>query len=77
MEMNKQNSKQVKKQINIETMLYRIAEINPSISIVVLMYISIVVLNCCRTVVSKYRFISAKKQKNTYLLIYLFKHLKK
>jgi hypothetical protein len=61
--MNKQSSKQAKKQVSIETMLYRIAELNPSISIVVLTYFSIVVLNCCRTVVLKCRFISVKKQR--------------
>ena len=61
--MNKQNSKQAKKRVSMETMLYRIAEMNPSISIVVLTHISIVVLNCCRTVVWKCRFISAKKQR--------------
>jgi len=62
--MNKQNSKQSKKQVNMEAMLYRIAEMNTSISIVVLTYISIVVLKCCRTVVWKCRFISAKKQRS-------------
>lgn len=59
--MSKQSSKQSKKQVDIEAMLYRIAEAIPSISIVVLTHISIVVLNCCRTVVWKYRSISAKK----------------
>ena len=59
MEMNKQHSKQVKKQVSMEAMFYRMAEMNPSINIA----ISIVVLTCCRTVVWKYRFISAKKQR--------------
>jgi len=70
--MNKQNSKQSKKQVNMEAILYRIAEMNTSINIVVLSYISIVVLKCCRTVIPtccrtvvwKCRFISAKKQRS-------------
>ena len=62
-EMNKQGSKQAKKQSGIETMLYRIAEMDTSISIVAMIYISIVAQNCCRTVVWKCRFISAKKQR--------------
>ena len=61
--MNKQRNKLAKKQVSIETMLYRMAEVNTSTSIVVLTYISIVVLKCCRTVVWKYRFISAKKRR--------------
>jgi hypothetical protein len=63
--MNKQSSKQAKKPVSIETMLYRIAEMNTSISIVVLTYISIVVLIYCRTVVWKCKFISTKNQRIT------------
>ena len=57
-------SKETKKRISIETMLYRIAETSTSISMAVLMQFSIVVLNGCRTAVWKYRDISEKKQRN-------------
>jgi len=60
--MNRQRNQSGPKQVSIETMLYRMMEVNTSVSIVVLTYISIVVLICCRTVVWKYRRISAKKQ---------------
>jgi hypothetical protein len=62
--MKIKGSKETKKRISIETMLYRIAETNTSISMVVLMQFSIAVLNGCRTAVWKCRNISEKKQRN-------------
>jgi hypothetical protein len=62
--MKIKSSKETKKQISIETMLYRIAETGTSISMVVLMQFSIAVLNGCRTAVWKCRNISEKKQRN-------------
>ena len=56
-DMNKQGNKSTKKQGSIEAMFYHIAEIKVSINIIVQTYICIVVW--------KYRYISAKKQKNT------------
>lgn len=53
-------NKQVKQQIINNTMFYQSTEISLLINSVVLTYISIVVLTCCRTVVWKYRFISIK-----------------
>ena len=61
--MNKQRNKPAKRQISIETILYCIVYTNPSISIVVLTYISIVVLICCRTALRKCGFISMRKQR--------------
>jgi hypothetical protein len=60
--MNRQRNKSENKYEGIETMLYRIAELNISNGIAVLTYIGIVVLNCCRTVVCNYRHIAAHKQ---------------
>jgi len=61
--MNEQRNKSTKKQVNIKTMFYQITEVNSSICIAVLIYISIVVLNCCHTVVWECRFIPAKRQR--------------
>jgi hypothetical protein len=63
--MNRQNSKKSKQKISIETAPYHIMEMNSKFNNVVLEQISIAILNCCRTVVLKYRFIPVKKQLNT------------
>ena len=60
--MNNQRSKQTKKQVSIEAILYQIKKVSTSMNIVVLRYIGIVVLNCCRTVVWKCCFISTNNQ---------------
>ena len=51
--MKIKSSKETKKRISIEAMLYRIAETSTSISMVVLMQFSVAVLNGCRTAVWK------------------------
>jgi hypothetical protein len=62
--MNKHRNRPTKKQISIETMLYRFAETSTSISIVVLTQISIVVLTCCRIAVLKCKNTYSLKQKH-------------
>jgi len=62
--MKKQSSQSAKEQVNMETILYRIIEVQTYTSIIVLTYFIIVVLTCCRTVVWMNRFCSAKKQGN-------------
>jgi hypothetical protein len=62
--MKIKGSKETKKWVSTETMLYRIAETSTSMNIAVLTQFSIAILNGCRTAVWKYRDISAKKQRN-------------
>jgi hypothetical protein len=62
--MKIRNSKEERKRIRIETMLYGLAQTSTSVSIVVLTQISIAVLTCCRIAVMKCRNISTGKQRN-------------
>ena len=53
--MKIKSSKETKKRISIETMLYRIAETGTSISMVVLMQFSVAVLPCGNTAIFQKR----------------------
>ena len=62
--MKIKDNNETRKRHSIESMLYRIAETIPSISIAVLIHSSIAILNGYRTAVWKYRNNSARKQRN-------------